>query len=71
MVEHHVMSGMQLPSEFLDIAQCGSYITEAPENAVRLLESIDIPAMTGWFDSQERLPETFRQKTAAQTAFGK
>ena len=71
MVEHHVMSGMQLPSEFLDIAQCGSYITEAPENAVRLLESIDIPAMTGWFDSQERLPETFRQKTAAQTAFWK
>ena len=34
-------------------------------------ELLGKPAMTGWFDSQERLPETFRQKTAAQTAFWK
>ena len=69
MVEHHVMSGMQLPAEFLNIAQCGSYITEAPENAALLLENIGIPAMTGWFDSQEKLPEAFRTKVSAQTMF--
>ena len=69
MVEHHVMSGMQLPVEFLDIAQCGSYISENPERASDLLDSIDIPAMNSRFDGFGKLPETFRQKVAAQTMF--
>lgn len=68
MVERHVMHGMQLPVEFLNIAQCGSYITENPENAAALLQGIDIPAMNSRFAAFSKLPEWFREKLSAQTA---
>ena len=71
MMEQYVMSWMQLPVEFLDIAQCGSYITESPEKAAVLVRSIDVDAMIGRFAGYENLPDSFRQKVSAQTKFEK
>ena len=71
MVEQYVMHGMQLPAEFLNIAQCGSYITESPEKAAEFIQSIDVEAMNARFAGYEKLPETFRQKVAAQTVLGR
>ena len=69
MMEQYVMAWMQLPVEFLDIAQCGSYITETPENAAGLIRSIDVDAMNARFAGYGNLPESFRQKVSAQTKF--
>ena len=71
MMELYVMAWMQLPTEFLDIAQCGSYITEAPEKAVEFVQGIDVDAMNARFAGYEKLPDSFREKVAAQTKFEK
>ena len=71
MVEQYVMHGMQLPVEFLGIAQCGSYITEDPGKADEMLRNMDVRAMESKFGSYDRLPDTFKEKLAAQTVFGR
>ena len=71
MVEQYVMHGMQLPVEFLGIAQCGSYITEDPGKADEMLRNMDVRAMESRFGSYDRLPDTFKEKLAAQTVFGR
>ena len=69
MMEQYVMAWMQLPAEFLDVAQCGSYITESPEKAAEFIRTIDVESMNARFAGYEKLPETFRQKVSAQTEF--
>ena len=59
----------QLPSEFMTIAQCGSYITERPHEAARHLETMDVKAMIDNINSWEKLSPEFKAKVAAQTAF--
>ncbi len=71
MMELYVMAWMQLPTEFLDIAQCGSYITEAPEKAAEFVQGIDVDAMNARFAGYEKLPDSFREKVFAQTKFEK
>ena len=61
----------QLPSEFMTIAQCGSYITERPHEAARHLETMDVKAMIDNINSWEKLSPEFKAKVAAQTAFAK
>ena len=62
---------LQLPSEFMNIAQCGSYITENPYNAVDYLNAMDIQAMNNKLNSWEKLNADFKAKVAAQTIFEK
>jgi hypothetical protein len=57
----------QLPSEFMNIAQCGSYITEDPFNAPKYLEAMDVQAMIDNVNSWEKLSVDFKSKVAAQT----
>jgi len=65
------IKNFQLPSEFMDIAQCGSYITEDPVNAVKFLEAMDVKAMIDNLNSWEKLSSDFKVKVAAQTVFEK
>lgn len=60
---------LQLPVEFLDIATCGSYMTEDPFNAVSYLEKIDVDAMNESYAKWERLSGDFKKKISAQTEF--
>ena len=59
----------QLPSELMNIAQCGSYITENPSNAAKYLEAMDVKAMVDNINSWEKLSADFKAKVAAQTKF--
>ena len=61
----------QLPSEFMNIAQCGSYITEDCFNTDRYLRTLDIKAMIDNINSWEKLSTDFKSKVAAQTLFEK
>ena len=61
----------QLPSEFMNIAQCGSYITEDPFNADKYLRAMDVKAMIDNVNSWEKLSPDFKAKVAAQTLFEK
>ena len=63
------ISDFQLPIEFMNIAQCGSYVTEDPFNARMYLEAMDVKAMIDNVDSWEKLSSDFKQKVAAQSAF--
>ena len=62
---------LQLPSEFLNVAQCGSYITEDPFNAEKYLRAMDTKAMIDNINSWEKLSPEFKAKVAAQTVFEK
>ena len=62
---------LQLPAAYLALAQCGSYITEDPFNAVRYIEAIDVDAMMGAFDKWEKLSPDFKAKALAQTRLSK
>ena len=62
---------LHLPPDFMNIAQCGSYITEDPFNATDYLQAMDIQAMNDKLNSWEKLNPDFRAKVAAQTSFGK
>lgn len=59
----------QLPSELMNIAQCGSYITEDPFNAAEYIEAMDIKAMIDNINSWEKLSPDFKAKITAQTSF--
>ena len=61
----------QLPSEFLDIAQCGSYITEDCFNSDRYIKAMDIKAMIDNINSWEKLSPDFKARIAARTLFEK
>ena len=61
----------QIPSEFMNIAQCGSYITEDPANAQSYLQAMDVQAMIDNVNSWEKLSADFKAKVAAQTLFEK
>ena len=61
----------QLPSEFMSVAQCGSFITEDPFNAPKYLDAMDVNAMIGNINSWDNLAEDFKAKVAAQTRFVK
>ena len=61
----------QLPLEFMNIAQCGSYITEDPFNAAKYIEAMDIKAMIDNVNSWEKLSPDFKMKVAAQSVFEK
>lgn len=69
--EHYTVPGMQLPSTFMTLSQCGSYITEGPINALKYLEAIDGEAMMKDYEKWERLPVEFKKKTKAQLNFKK
>ena len=62
---------LQLPSEFMNIAQCGSYITECPYEAEKFINQMDINAMKAKLDSWEKLNADFKAKVVAQTVFEK
>ena len=61
----------QIPSEFTNIAQCGSYITEDPFNAEKYLSAMDVQAMIDNVNSWEKLSADFKAKVAAQTKMSK
>lgn len=63
------IKNFQLPSEFMNIAQCGSYVNEDPYNAGRYLEMLDVDKMIGNLESWENLSPDFKAKAAAQTVF--
>ena len=65
------ISDFQLPLEFMNIAQCGSYITEDPFNAKMYLEAMDVNAMIDNANSWEKLSPDFKLKVAAQSVFEK
>ena len=58
---------MMLPDSFLALAQCSSFITEAPQNAGKYLENINSKALIDEFSSMEKLPAEFIEKIKAQT----
>ena len=57
----------QLPSSFLNIAQCGSYITEDPANALNYLGQIDVNAFIEEFNAIKEMPQSFKDKAYSQT----
>ncbi len=69
--QEYVDHNMQLPSPFLNLAQCGSYITEDPFNALRYLETIDGEAMVKNYATWKKLPVEFKQKSEVQLKFKK
>ena len=62
---------LHLPDEFLDLAQCGSYIIENPAGCVEYLKAMDVEAMNRNFASWEKLSDDFKAKAAAQAYFRK
>ena len=61
----------QLPSELMNIAQCGSYITEDPSNGLKYLEAMDVQAMIDNLNSWEKLDADFKAKATAQINFSR
>lgn len=68
MFEKYVKHDLQLPAPFLDLAQCGSYITEDPANTAKYLRAVNVGAMNEDFAGFETLPEDFRLKAKAQSS---
>ena len=62
---------LHLPDEFLNLAQCGSYIIENPSGCVEYLNAMDVEAMNRNFASWEKLSNDFKVKAAAQAYFRK
>ena len=61
----------QLPREFQNVAQCGSFITEDPFNAAEYINAMDTKGMIDNINSWEKLSEDFKARIAAQTSFEK
>ncbi|MBQ9712598.1 MAG: DUF5110 domain-containing protein [Bacteroidales bacterium] len=59
--------GKAIPKVFLDIAQCGSYLTEDPAGAIDHLLEMDVDGLNTKFSSFEGLEEDFLRKVKAQT----
>ena len=65
------IADFQIPSEFMLVAQCGSFINEDPYNAVGYLDALNVEAMIGNINSWEKLSPDFKTKVSAQTVFEK
>ena len=65
------IKNFQIPSEFMSIAQCGSYVNEDPFNALKYTDAIDVKAMVDNFNVWEKLSADFKTKATAQTRFVK
>jgi hypothetical protein len=65
------IKNFQLPTEFLNVAQFGSYVNEDPFNADKYLEMLDVQAMIANIESWEKLSADFKTKAVAQTKFEK
>ena len=65
------ISDLHLPDEFLNLAQCGSYITEDPAGCAGYLKAMDVDAMNRNFATWEKLSNDFKVKAAAQAFFRK
>ena len=65
------IADFQIPSEFMSVAQCGSFINEDPHNAAAYLDALNIEAMIANINSWENLNPDFKAKVAAQTVFEK
>ncbi|MGN1212014.1 MAG: TIM-barrel domain-containing protein [Candidatus Cryptobacteroides sp.] len=63
-----VDSYVLLPTDFLKVAQCSSYITENPSSAADYLNGIDLEKMYSTFDATDKLPESFKKKIKAQSS---
>lgn len=58
----------QLPDSFLNVSQCGSYLTEDPSGAVGYLQAIDsTEVVSGFRTFEDKLPAAFLQKIEAQS----
>ena len=66
MIATYVVKGMQQPVSFLNISQCGSFVTEDPWGAQEYLKAIDIQKVTEEFSAFGKVPESFKQKLDAQ-----
>ena len=62
---------LQLPEEFMNIAGCGSLITEDVANTVKYLNAMDVNAMTDNLNSWEKLSPDFKVKATSQSMFEK
>lgn len=65
------ISDLHLPDEFLNLAQCGSYITEDPAGCAGYLKAMDVDAMNRNLATWEKLSNDFKVKAAAQAFFKK
>ena len=65
------IADFQIPSEFMLVAQCGSFINEDPYNAAGYLDALNVEAMIGNINSWEKLSPDFKTKVSAQTFFEK
>lgn len=65
------ITDLHLPDEFLNLAQCGSYITEEPARCAGYLKAMDVDAMNRNFATWEKLSNDFKVKAAAQASFRK
>lgn len=65
------IADFQIPSEFMSVAQCGSFINEDPHNAAAYLDALNIEAMIANINSWENLNPDFKAKVAAQTVYEK
>ena len=65
------IADFQIPSEFMAVAQCGSFINEDPYNAAGYLDALNVEAMIGNINSWEKLSPDFKTKVSAQTVFEK
>ena len=61
----------QIPSEFMLVAQCGSFINEDLYNAAGYLDALNVEAMISNINSWEKLSPDFKTKVSAQTVFEK
>ena len=65
------IADLQIPSEFMAVAQCGSFINEDPYNAAGYLDAVDVEAMISNINSWEKLSPYFKIKVSAQIVYEK
>ena len=65
------IADFQIPSEFMLVAQCGSFINEDLYNAAGYLDALNVEAMISNINSWEKLSPDFKTKVSAQTVFEK
>ena len=58
-----------LPDEYLRVAQCGSFLTEHPEQAASHLKAMDLDAMISALAATGKVPEAFLARLQALSHF--
>lgn len=61
--------GIQTPAAFLDLAECGTCITEDPFHAVDYLQSLRPDALEQMLQAYPKLPEGYKAKIRSQLKF--